>query len=70
MVGDFRINYHKLQDILESKESSQLQFVFFGCYAATQLALQLHQEHTQVVCSNGVARKRPARRHSRYGPWT
>jgi len=35
-------------------------FVFFGCYAATQLALQLHQERTQVVCSNREARKRPA----------
>ena len=45
-------------------------FFFFGCFAATQLARQLHQECTQAVCSNGVARKRPARRHSRNGPWT
>jgi len=38
---------------------------FFGCYAATgQLALQLHQQRTQVVCSIREARKRPAREHS------
>ena len=37
----------------------------FFCYAATQLALQLHQERTQVVCSNREAQKRPARRYSR-----
>ena len=43
--------------------------VFFGHYAATQLALQLHQECTQVVFNNKVARKRLARRHSRSGPW-
>ena len=39
--------------------------VVVSCYAATQLALQLQQERTQVVCSTRVARKRPARRHSR-----
>jgi len=39
-------------------------FVFFG-YAATQLARQVQQERTQVVCSNKAARKRLARRHSR-----
>ena len=33
-------------------------------------ARQLHQERTQVVCSNKVAWKRLARRHSRSGPWT
>ena len=38
------------------------------CLAATQLARQLHQERTQVVCSNRESRKRPARRHSRDGP--
>ena len=43
---------------------------FFCCYAATQLALQVRQERTQVVCSNREARKHPARRHSRNGPWT
>jgi len=35
-------------------------FCFCRCYAATQLVLQLHQERTQVVCSNRDARKRPA----------
>jgi len=35
------------------------------CFAATQLARQLQQERTQVVCSNMVARKGLARRHSR-----
>ena len=44
--------------------------LFFCCYAATQLALQLQQERTQVVCSNRVARKRPARRHFHNGPST
>jgi len=40
-------------------------FVFFlcVCFAATQLAHQLHQERTHVVCSNKEARKRLARRH-------
>jgi len=37
------------------------------CYAATQLAPQVQQERTQVVCSNKVARKRLA--YSRNGPW-
>jgi len=45
-------------------------FFFFVCFAATQLARQVHQERTQVLCSNKVARKRLARRHSRNGPWT
>ena len=40
---------------------------FFGCYAATQVALQLNQERTQLVCSNREARKCPARGHSRNG---
>ena len=44
---------------------------FLGCcYAATQLALQVEQKRTHVVCSNREARKRPARGHSRNGPWT
>ena len=30
----------------------------FLCFAATQLARQVQQERTQVVCSNKVARKR------------
>jgi len=42
--------------------------VFFGCFVTTQLARQLHQERTQVVCSNKEALKRLARRHSRNGP--
>jgi len=45
-------------------------FVFVFGSAVTQLARQLHQERTQVVCSNREARKRPARRHSYNGPWT
>ena len=35
-------------------------FCLCCCYATTQLVLQLHQERTQVVCSNREARKRPA----------
>jgi len=31
---------------------------FFGYFAATQLALQLRQERSQVACSNKEARKR------------
>jgi len=44
-------------------------FFCFG-YAATQLACQLQQEHTQEVFSNKVARQHPGlvRRHSRNGP--
>jgi len=40
------------------------------CYAATQLALQLHQERKQVVRSNRVTRKRPARGHCPNGHWS
>jgi len=40
------------------------------CYAARPLELQLQQEHIQVVRSNTVALKRPARGHSRNRPWT
>jgi len=40
------------------------------CRHTAQLALQLCQKRTHVVCSNREARKRPARRHSRNGPWT
>jgi len=43
-------------------------FDFLLGYAATQLARQVQQERTQVVCSNKVAQKRLARRHSRNGP--
>ena len=39
--------------------------IFFLCFAATQLARQVQQERTQVVCSNEVVQKRLARRHSR-----
>ena len=49
------------------KQQLILLFVLF-CYAATQLALQLHHERIQVVRSNREAWKRPARRHSRNGP--
>jgi len=45
-------------------------FLVFCCYVATQLSRQLHQERTQVVCSNKEAWKRLALRHSRNGPWT
>jgi len=45
------------------------------CFAATQLALQVQQERTQVVCSNRQARKRPAESNGTPaiiddGPWT
>jgi len=45
---------------------------FWGCFAATgtQLERQLQLEHTHVVCSYREAQKRPARGHSRNGPWT
>jgi len=35
-------------------------FCFVDCYASTQLAIHLHQEHIQVVHSNREARKLPA----------
>jgi len=34
------------------------QGILFKCFAATQLALQLHQEQAQVVCSHKEACKR------------
>jgi len=43
---------------------------FFELKAATQLARQVQQERTQVVCSNKVGQSRLAQRHSRNGPWT
>jgi len=44
-------------------------FWFLVCYAVTQLALQFHRQRIHMVRSNRVARKRPARGHSRNGPW-
>jgi len=38
--------------------------------AATQLARQVQQERTQVVCSNKVGWSRLAQRHFRNGPRT
>jgi len=47
-------------------QGTREQFIFyFLCFAATQLACQLQQERTQVVCGNKEARKRLAQRHSR-----
>jgi len=48
---------------------SERSFFFPCCFAATQLARQVHQERTQVVCSHKEARKRLARRLSRNGHW-
>ena len=51
----------------KSKAAGAARCVFcFLFEAATQLARQLHQECTQVVCSNKVDRSRLALRHSRY----
>ena len=41
-------------------------FLFFLFEAATQLARQVQQDRTQVVCSNKVGRSLLALRHSRY----
>jgi len=48
-------------------ESWRKHFFILFWYAATQLARQVHRERTQVMCSNKVAQKRLARRHSRNG---
>ena len=48
----------------------QVFFWFLVCYAASPLALQLHQERIQVVRSNRVVWKRPPRGQSRNGSWT
>jgi len=40
------------------------QFFFVFSVATTQLARQVQQERTQVVCSNTIAWKRLARRHT------
>ena len=51
--------------------SGRVLFSFFPFgKAATQLARQVQQERTQVVCSNMVGRSRLAQRHSRNGPHT
>jgi len=56
-------------NILRDAHNKRRVHFFFGCFAATQLARQVQQERTQVVCSNEVARKRLAQRHSRNGSW-
>ena len=38
--------------------------VFFGFHAATQSILQLHHNHTKVVCRNREAWKRPSESNS------
>jgi len=44
---------------------------FLAFYAATYLVLRLYQERTQVlIMRTREDQKRPARRHSRNGPWT
>jgi len=52
------------------KPSLARRVLFFGCFAATQLARLVQQEGMQVVCSNNVAWKRLAERHSRNEPGT
>ena len=47
----------KAADRFLLRASITLPSFFFGCYAATQLALQLQSERTQVLCSNREARK-------------
>jgi len=44
--------------------------IFFLLKVATQLARQVQQERTKVVCSNKVGRSRLAQGHSRNGPRT
>ena len=57
---------HTHQNLPHVKISHDYFYAQVGCYAATQVALQLFQERTQVVCSNlnMEAQKRPARGHS------
>jgi len=42
---------------------------FFGLFCHHTASAPLQQERSLVVCSKREARKRPARRHSRHGPW-
>jgi len=56
-------NHYDKSDIIQKRYESQV----FWCFAATQLALPVHQERTQVVCSNKEARKRLA---EALPPWT
>jgi len=51
----------QLHQVLTQMEV-QVFFLNHVWFAATQLARQVQQERTQVVCSNKVARKRLARR--------
>ena len=49
-----------MRELRSASTNQHTVFFFFGCYAATLLALQLHQERTQVMCNNKEARKRLA----------
>ena len=57
--------FRVISDTCCYKHPPKLLKLFCVCFAVTQPARQLHQERTQVACSNRKARKRPARRHSR-----
>jgi len=59
---------HQDHFYMTTDELFRFHFIFF--VACRHTALQLHLEHTQMVRSNKVARKRLAQRHSRNGPWT
>ena len=62
---------HGVEKLAKSREAGTRDFYYFiCCYADTLPALQVQQERTQVLCSNRKAQKRPARGHSRNGPWT
>jgi len=53
-------NLADIVSLLPRRPKHAFCFCFCCCYAATHLVLQLHQERTQVVCSNKEARERPA----------
>ena len=54
--GQFNSEQHQIS----WKQYEAVLVLVLVCHAATQLAIQLHQERIQVVRSNRVARKRPA----------
>ena len=60
----------RLNFVIDSIDDTCVRLFFFLLKAATQLARQVQQGRTQMVCSNKVGRSRLARRYSRNGPRT
>ena len=65
-VSNLRSRESDLQEVQVHPSNTFVQVLVLVCYTTTQLAIQLHQEHIQVVRSNREAQKRPT--ESNYTP--